>query len=239
MKEMIKRSIKNSRLLGFLYEPLHIIYKLWAAPLRQRRLRRNGPEVIRDLATIFNKYQIPAFAAYGTMLGFVREQGFIPHDGDIDIGVLPGEWTPQRLLHVLLEQESGFNVIMILKFRDKVTEFKVIYKDIPIDFFFYREEGGEFLSPIYYYNPLVEYPSVNANSIKIVHAPLFSSIVKTEVFGIEFPIVSNYKDVLAALYGDGWVTPDKKWNDDKRPHIVAIEEFGYSISLNEAFALEL
>ena len=29
---------------------------------------------------------------------------------------------------------------------------------------------------------------------------------------------------------------DSKWHDDKRPHIEAIDEFGYSITLDEAMA---
>ena len=130
MKELVKKILKGSKLGRLIYEPLRKVYRLWAVPRRRRMLKKNGPQVLKDLAVIFKKHGIPAFAAYGTMLGFVRDHGFIAHDDDMDMGVLPGEWTPQRLLRVLLDEEKGFRVLFIFKFRDKVTEFKVEYKKI-------------------------------------------------------------------------------------------------------------
>ena len=238
MKELVKKILKGSKLGRLIYEPLRKVYRLWAVPRRRRMLKKNGPQVLKDLAVIFKKHGIPAFAAYGTMLGFVRDHGFIAHDDDIDIGVLPGEWTPQRLLRVLLDEEKGFRVLFIFKFRDKVTEFKVEYKKIPIDFFFYEQTDTECLSHLYFFVEGVKYPSPNANSMKVVHTPKFDGIEWIKVFEGEFPVLKNPERYLAALYGEGWRVPDKGWHDDKRPHIEAIDEFGYSITLDEAMACE-
>ena len=237
MKEAIKKALKSCKLGKIIYGPLHVMYRLWAVPRRRRLLRQNGPAILKDLATIFKKNNIPAFAAYGTMLGFVRDHGFIPHDDDMDIGVMPGEWTPQRLLHLLLEEEQGFRVLFVFQFRGKVTEFKVEYKKVPIDFFFYEETHNEFLSPLYFYVEGIDYPSPSANSMKIVHTPKFEGVEWIPVFDGEFPVVKNPEKILAALYGEGWLVPDKSWHDDKRPHIEALEEFGYSISLEEALEI--
>ena len=238
MKEFVKKMLKNSKVGRCFYEPLHKIYRLWAVPRRRKLLKKNGPEVLKDLAAIFKKYNIPAFAAYGTMLGFVRDHGFIAHDDDMDIGVMPGAWTPQKVLKVLLEKEKGFKILFIFKFRDKVTEFKVEYKHIPIDFFFYEETANEFLSHLYFFVDGIDYPSSNANSMKIVHTPKFKGIECIRIFDVEFPVLKDPERVLTALYGEGWRVPDKGWHDDKRPHIEAIDQFGYSISLDEAMALE-
>lgn len=237
MIEYIKHVLKSTSIGRVVYEPLRKIYRLWAVPRRRRLLKRNGPEVVKELSAIFRKYNIPAFAAYGTMLGFVRDHGFIAHDDDMDIGVLPGDWTPQRLLKVLLNEESGFKVLFVFKFRDKVTEFKVEYKKIPIDFFFYEQTDTECLSHLYFFIEGVKYPSSNANSMKVVHTPKFEGIEWINVFDGEFPVLKNPERYLAALYGEGWRVPDKGWRDDKRPHIEAIDEFGYSITLDEAMKL--
>ena len=237
MKEAIKKALKSCKFGKIIYGPLHVMYRLWAVPRRRRLLRQNGPAILKELAKIFKKNNVPAFAAYGTMLGFVRDHGFIAHDDDIDIGVMPGEWTPQRLLHLLLEEEHGFHVLFVFKFRGKVTEFKVEYKKVPIDFFFYEETENEFLSPLYFYVEGVDYPSPSANSMKIVHTPKFEGVEWIPVFDGEFPIVKNPGKFLAALYGEGWRVPDKSWHDDKRPHIEILKDFGYSISLEEALMM--
>ena len=238
MKELIKKFLKKYWFGRIIYEPLHKLYRLWAVPRRRRILRKNGPAVLKRLAEVFEKHGIPAVATYGTMLGFVRDHGFIAHDDDIDIGVMPGEWTPQRLMRVFLEQEKDFRVICALKFRDYVTEFKVKYLDVPVDFFFYEDTGSEFLCPLCFFHADVEYPAPNANSVRIVHSPRFEGITHIPVFGIEFPVMGNYKQMLVALYGESWNVPDKSWNNDKRPHIEDVDELGYSISLEEAMKLE-
>ncbi len=237
MKELVKKILKSSAVGRCLYGPIHKAYRLWAIPRRRRILKNNGVKVLKDLSALFKKYDIPAFAAYGTMLGFVRDHGFIAHDEDIDIGVMPGTWTPQKLLRVLLAQEMGFKVLFVFKFHDKVTEFKVEYKKIPIDFFFYEETNTEFLSHLYFFVEGVKYPAPNANSMKVVHTPKFAGIEWIKVFDSEFPVLKHPEYILSALYGEGWRVPDKGWHDDKRPHIETIDELGYSISLKEALEI--
>lgn len=238
MKKLIIRILKSNALGRWLYKPLHALYRLYSVPHRRRLLKRYGPEVLSDLAAIFKRHQIPAFAAYGTMLGFVRDHGFIPHDDDMDIGILPNTMTPQQLLHILLEKENGFKVLFVFKYKERVAEFKVEYKHIPIDFFFFEGDTDEVISPLFFFKEEVNYPSPNANSMKILHLPPFKGITTVSVYGCDFPVLADTEKALAALYGANWRIPDKKWNDDKRPHIDEIPDFGYSISLDEAYRLE-
>lgn len=235
MKEWVKHVLKKYWLGKIVYEPIHKLYRMWAIPRRRRILKKNGPDVLKRLVDIFERRGIPAFATYGTMLGFVRDHGFIPHDDDMDIGVMPGEWTPQRLMRVLLEQEEGFRLLFIFKFRGRVIEFKVECMGVPIDFFFYEDTGAEFLSHLCFFHHDMKYPVPNANSIRVVHSPRFEGITRIPIFGFEFPVMGNYKQMLVALYGESWNVPDKKWSNDKRPHIEDIDEFGYLITLDEAF----
>ena len=45
-------------------------------------------EMIQDLASVCDKYDLNYFAVFGTALGAERHKGFIPWDDDIDVGML-------------------------------------------------------------------------------------------------------------------------------------------------------
>ena len=65
---------------GFYIEPM--MKRAWAAQL----------EVVCDLREYFEKYGIQFFADWGTMLGAVRHQGFIPWDDDIDLAMTRADY---------------------------------------------------------------------------------------------------------------------------------------------------
>ena len=45
-------------------------------------------QILEDFIKVCNKYDLSYFAVYGTAIGAVRHQGFIPWDDDIDVGML-------------------------------------------------------------------------------------------------------------------------------------------------------
>lgn len=71
---------------GFYIEPM--MKCAWAAMV----------EVLEVFAEICDKHNLRYFAAYGTLLGAVRHQGFIPWDDDIDIFMLRGDY--ERFLEI-------------------------------------------------------------------------------------------------------------------------------------------
>ena len=232
MKSVVVKILKSCALGRFIYEPLHRVYRLYSIPHRRRMLRRHGKVVLAHLAEVIEQYRIPAFAAYGTLLGFVRDKGFLPHDDDIDLGVLPGEWTPKRLLKLLLEEEKGFSFLFAFSYNGCVTELKLQYGGIPIDFFFYEDDGEKFFAGSYHYFPDVKYPSANANSAQRVCEPRIELLDKIHVYGVDFPIPANVEFVLEKLYGN-WRMPVTEWNDNKHPGIEDLPGFAYSVPKEE------
>ncbi len=63
-----------------------------------QRVQRTSLSVLKEFIRICEKYQLDYFCHWGTALGAVRPQGFIPWDDDIDVGMLREDY--ERFLQV-------------------------------------------------------------------------------------------------------------------------------------------
>lgn len=234
MKEFVKKILKSCALGKIFYEPLHKLYRMYSVPHRRKMLQKYGPAVLKRLAEVFKKYEIPGFLAAGTLLGFTRENRFMAHDDDIDVGILPSVWTPVKLLRMLVEEE-GFKYEFGFQFRGRTVEFKVSYLGVPIDVFCYEREGDDLFCTCFYYFPEIKYPTDNANSVWRIHEYNITSLKLHDACGVQISIPSEPEKVMERLYGEDWQVPNPNWDDSMHPGREVMEgEFGYSVSYEEA-----
>ena len=84
---------------------------VWAAEL----------EVLYEIAVICEKYNIPWYMAYGSLLGAVRHEGYIPWDDDIDICLFREDYM--KLLEVLPKELPAGYVVRSPLLEDGYPEF--------------------------------------------------------------------------------------------------------------------
>lgn len=232
MKEFVKKVLKSSKFGSLIYEPLHKLYRLYSVPARRRVLKRVGKAVLADLVRIVDKHGIPAFPCCGTLLGFIRDGGFMPHDDDMDWSVIPGEWTPVRVLKTLLDE--GFEYVFGFVYDGKLIEFNLRYKGLPIDFIMYDDDGKYFNEHVFYYVPGTNYPSPNANTVKVFPNMRFFELTRREIYGIQVPVPKDAEAVCADHYGPKWNIPDAKYKGDANSKLIDMPNYGYSVTLEEA-----
>jgi len=237
LRKRVTTFLKTFAVGRFLMKPLRLLFRVYAVPRRRKLLQTKGADVLHDIEAIFSKHGIKGFAAFGTLLGIVREKGFIRHDEDIDLGIVPGSISPKDLLKVLLEEESGFTFAFAFAYHDRLTEVKLYYKKIPIDFFFFHDLGDRFQYEAYSWQKGIDYPSERANSVRLVYQPPVRETKVVEVMGVTFPIPVNEEEVLVGLYGKTWRIPNAKWSEDDRPKYEQMTDFGYSVELEDAMKL--
>lgn len=57
-----------------------------------KRLQETQIEILEEIVRICDKYNLQYFLNYGTLIGAIRHQGFIPWDDDLDIGMIRDDY---------------------------------------------------------------------------------------------------------------------------------------------------
>jgi lipopolysaccharide cholinephosphotransferase len=152
-----------------------------------RRAQKTMLNILREVSMICDKYNIPYWLSFGTLLGAVRHQGFIPWDDDLDIEVEQKDFD--KLLTILEKELPSTMVVQsenndenyYLKFakvRDRNSiiheNSSILYKErgIFIDIF-PRESANSFLINLYK-RFLVNSNQINKTNFK---NPIYSPII--------------------------------------------------------------
>lgn len=229
-----KLFFKKSAFGRYLYPLIGRVYRLYKVPARRRKLKETGYENLKYIIEVAEKEGIQVIPIFGTLLGLVRDKGFIPGDEDIDLAVLPGP-SPKEMALTFIEK-YGFHFNQALSYHGTVTEFSLIYNGLSTDFFFLEETETDMRTATYSWNECESYTDPRQNNVSLVVLPKIKEQINTIVHGIEVKIPSNSEDVLFALYGSGWKVPDPNFTEDSRPGRIAKDDFGYTVTLNELTA---
>jgi len=164
------------------------------------RLQKYGVEAIREIHRLLSDARYPYFADYGTLLGIVRDNGFIKHDDDIDFSVPPDAPSPVKYFEALSKSQklvfcNGF------EYQGRITELTYSFKGIPVDLFFSVIEDGTI------YNYAYEYVHNSPDWIPYREMRRVNGCYKARLFkGCKVIIPENFDEILTTKYGT-WRVP--------------------------------
>ena len=170
----------------------HARYKMSKVPVGQI-LQRNGFKVLKDVYDACSKAGIKAFLAEGTLLGHHRENGFIRHDHDIDLGILEEDITKISILERDL-RKKGYDV------RRKKHSVFLRYQKPNVDIHYFLSHGDGIISFCIEHkdNSLFRYD---------FPATIFRQLDETKFAGeLSVLVPCEVEHYLATAYGD-WRVP--------------------------------
>ncbi len=161
-------------------------------------------KVLIDINNLFEKNNFEWFPISGTFLGFIRENSFLSHDIDIDIGLINNKISFEKLKNVL-EKSHIFEISKIEYQRsffnkndylNRPTFARVIHKNgINVDLYLHFKEGNF----IYH----------GTSSIMWKNTPF--DLCNYKIYGLNLKVPSNSDLYLSETYGD-WLKEKINYN---------------------------
>ena len=173
-----------------------------------------------DVTNVLDKYGCTYWLSDGTLLGAIRENGFIAHDYDVDLGVWAEDFD-SRVVHELLSKFGCH----ILRLQGKPDDGMIITMGrvgIHLDMFFYYPTRQKFStgasnSATYSCLYFLEKPYNTSNKARKYECitPKVKPLVRREFLGHEFWVPKNAKQHLKAIYGPEWQKPMADWDTER------------------------
>lgn len=205
----IYESLRNSKLYGLLQPIWRFFYN------RRGRLlmRKHAVEMLSLVYDILKKNNVSVWLDFGTLLGQYRNNNFISHDCDLDLGVFYED--SNRVLE-LLHSNEDLKVTHEYWVDDTVAQISFLYHNLSLDICFYHKETDNTLSCyLCHFAQGLSKDNINSNTYKVAVAkctvPYYG--LETVVFkGTQVEIPINASEYLKANYGEDFMVPNKNFD---------------------------
>ena len=229
IKETLMHCIRSCPYGNATYDKFLSLYHKFVLPFRKRNLRKYGARILGEVYEISKRNQLQCVSHYGTLLGLIRDGGFIKYDDDIDF-VIKSENVADSRRFVQLMEDNGYVFKRLVKVGLKPLYFTYMKYGINIDFFTY--DCFDEISVVVngsWIDPMARYMDASETSWRRRRLPKICS-KEYEFMGVKILIPDNPEESLRAAYGDGWKIPDPHFKDsDRRDEYIHMPEKARSI----------
>lgn len=202
--------------MKMLLKPFFYPYLEYMSKKRNQQFRKHAIDVLQKFANIIDENGIEYTLAFGTLLGAVREKGFIKHDIDIDVAMWAEDWSPNLRKYL---ENGGFKLLHTHEV-DKgllAREETYSFNNVTIDIFYFYPAIDDYP---YCCDFLLQPNTVSRlESMKVyggclprrIELPIKRERMLTEFEGHYFYIPKNAHEILEFRYGESYMTPNPNW----------------------------
>ena len=209
IKKRLSRYPKLYAIGHSLFSPLNNLRIELTRRINNHIYRKYALEALTRFVNCMDNNQIPYTLAFGSILGAIREHGFIKHDLDIDTAIWIDDYT-DAIPEVL--QRNGFKWL----YRYTVADGKLGMEDT----FSYR---GVHIDIFYIYPAIDNYPyccefvrelgmESNSRLARRIEIPFSHERRLVSFEDIQVYIPDNAEEFCEFRYGKNYMVPDPTWN---------------------------
>ena len=160
---------------------------------------------IIEAKNILSSLNIDCWLTDGTLLGYYRDNDFIDHDQDLDLGALISSYNEKIVLDFI---DAGWKLDNIFGKRNCGLAISLKKRKIKLDIFFFYEENGVLWHGAW--RKVKDNGITRRNLIKYIYDKF--ELREIEFKGEKFNIPANPEKFIITKYGNGWKTPVKEWD---------------------------
>lgn len=205
-------------------KPFYYSYKNRMEAKRNEQFQQYALQLLKDFDKCMTSHGFDYSLAYGSMLGAVREHGFIKHDLDIDVFMWAKDYS-EDIDKILIE--AGFSRLHRfvvdngkLGREDTYTKY-----DVSIDIFYVYEgfdEKGDYTCAFAPYPGYITWENSQKlkGGVKVQRwfTPMSHNFIRVKFESLDLNISSNYDELLRMVYGDEYMIPNPSYNSYNSPY---------------------
>ena len=221
MLSCIKKAMRTNAVTRPLYRKMAQRYAAIKLKKRKKAFRTYGEDSFRLAVNTLHAAGIDCFPAFGTLLGLIRDGRLIPHDLDLDFGVIAdgSEYDWDRLKNALID--AGFHILRWYEYENGIGEIAFaspMSRRLNIDFFLFKRTDGGMVTHTCYRLKDRKYNNNAECTLFEEKFPPINQFAEETHLGVTVSIPRNAKELLECSYTSAWQIPDASWNENNKPN---------------------
>ena len=186
--------------------------------LRNKIFLDNAIDVLERFNMAMKEGGIQYTLAFGTLLGAIREKGFIKHDFDIDVAVWSADYSP-LLQRVLFKYGFKMSRRYTVENGNLAREETYSLNGVSIDIFFFYPAIDQYPYCCDFLNHYGAESFIDSTRqyskhmvARRIQLPLSHDITYVHFDRLVLPIPTNSAEILSFRYGPDYMTPNPNWS---------------------------